>query len=197
VIKQSFYRIINRPKLVAVLIIAAALSFWILKLLNDEYKNDLMALAHFPDYYMHDFSTLTMDDFGKPRNLLEAEYMAHYPDDNTTELNLPKMKFFRVDESPIHVSADKGWVTSNNEVILLLGNVYLYQNNVQGNKALEVIADDARLLIEEDYAETDNAVTVIRGRTVINSIGMRAFIAEQRMEFLSNVKTKIEAKHEP
>ncbi len=92
---------------------------------------------------------------------------------------------------------DKGWVTSNNEVILLLGNVYLYQNNVQGNKALEVIADDARLLIEEDYAETDNAVTVIRGRTVINSIGMRAFIAEQRMEFLSNVKTKIEAKHEP
>jgi lipopolysaccharide export system protein LptC len=41
--------------------------------------------------------------------------------------------------------------------------------------------------VEEDYAETDNAATLIKNRTVINSIGMRAYMVEQRMEFLSNV----------
>ncbi|MEM7026792.1 MAG: LPS export ABC transporter periplasmic protein LptC [Pseudomonadota bacterium] len=189
--------LLNRRKLAVLLLIGVGISFWLLKLLTDEDKIDLMEFAHFPDYYMHDFSTLTMTEEGKPKNLLEAEYMAHYPDDNTTELTQPRMKFFRLDEPPMHVRADKGWVTSDNEVILLTGNVYLYQNDAQGNRDFELIADDARVLVDEDYAETDNAATVIKNRTVINAIGMRAYMAEQRMEFLSNVQTTIEPKREP
>jgi lipopolysaccharide export system protein LptC len=189
--------IISRRKLAALLVITAGASYWILQLVTDEQETILRELAHYPDYYMHNFTTLNMSVDGKPKNHLVATYMAHYPDDDTTELVQPAMTFFQTDKPPINVSSDKGWVTSDNEVILLSGNVYLYQKDDIGNKALEVIAEDARVLVEKDYAETDNAATVVRGRTVINSVGMRAYMDEQRMEFLSDVHTIIEPKNEP
>lgn len=176
------------------LVFGAIGSYWLLQSLTEEEQISLRELAHYPDYYLENFSTVAMETDGSPKNYLTASYMAHYPDDDTTELHQPEMKFFQKTKPPINVRSDKGWVTSNNEVILLSGNVYLHQNDEAGNKAVEVIADDARVLVEEDYAETDNAATVIRGRTVINSIGMRAYLREQRMEFLSNVHTTIEPK---
>ncbi len=55
-----------------------------------------------------------------------------------------------------------------------------------------MIAEDARVLVDQKYAETDKAATLITKRSVTNSIGMRAYLQEQRMEFLSNVQTTIE-----
>ena len=177
------------------LVVTAGISYWVLQQLTEDEETILRELAHFPDFYMENFSTLTMNPDGLPKNRLNAAYMAHYPDDATTELDNPELEIFQQEKPSINVRSDKGWVTSNNEVILLSGNVYLYQNDESGSKQLEVIADDARVLVDEDYAETDKPATLIRNRTVINSVGMRAYMREQRMEFLSNVQTTIEPKN--
>ena len=123
--------------------------------------------------------------------------MTHYPDDNTTELHDPELEIFRQDKPPIIVKSDKGWVTSNNDVILLSGNVYLHQDDEFGERRLEVISKDVRVLVDQKYAETDKAATLITKRQITNSVGMRAYLQEQRMEFLNNVQTKIEPKHAP
>jgi len=182
----------DRWKLAFVLIIIAGFSYWTLKKLTEDSSSSLNKLAHYPDYYMENFTTLTMNQDGTPKNRLNAVYMAHYPDDNTSELHQPEYEIFRLNRPPVIVTADKGWVTSNNDVILLSGNVYLHQNDEFGNLKTELIAEDARVLVDQKYAETDNAATLISGRTVTNSIGMRAYLQEQRMEFLSNVQTTIE-----
>ncbi len=187
----------GRWKIALLLLLIAAFSYWALRQLTDDQTINLNKLAHFPDFTMENFTTLTMNAQGLPKNRLVADYMAHYPDDDTTELLNPELEIFREQEQPIIVRSDKGWITSNNEVILLSGNVYLHQNNERGEKQLEVIADDAKVLVDQEYAETDKAATVIRGRTVINSIGMRAYMKEQRMEFLNNVQTTIEPKQTP
>lgn len=188
---------VNRRRLAVILAIAAGVSYWVLRSITEEEEVALRDLAQYPDYYMENFTTLTMNLDGLPKNRITAEYMAHYPDDDTTELHQPRMEIFQETKPPINVRSDKGWVTSNNEVILLSGNVYLYQNDDVGNKIVEVIAEDARVLVNEDYAETDNAATVIRRHTVTNSTGMRAYMREQRMEFLNNVHTTIEARQTP
>jgi len=54
------------------------------------------------------------------------------------------------------------------------------------------MAKDARILIDEKYAETDKAATLISENSVTNSRGMRIHLQEQRMEFLNNVQTTIE-----
>ena len=101
----------GRWKLALVLIIIVGLSYWALQKLSGEKVSKLSKLAHYPDYYMENFTTLTMNQEGKPKNRLNALYMAHYPDDNTTELHKPELEIFQQDKPPIIVKADKGWVT--------------------------------------------------------------------------------------
>lgn len=109
--------------------------------------------------------------------------MAHYPDDNTSELHQPKLEIFSENKQPINVRSDLGWVTSNNEVILLKGNVYLYQNDDYGKLKTELLAEDAKVLVAEKYAETDNPTTLINGKSTTTAVGMRAYLQEQRLEF--------------
>ncbi len=183
----------GRWKLTIILAIIAGFSYWTLDKLTDDDVTKLSKLAHYPDYYMENFTTLTMNQDGTPKNRLNAEYMAHYPDDNTSELHEPELEIYRQDKQPIYVESDMGWVTSNNDVILLSGNVYLHQNDNNGELKLELITEDARVLVDQKYAETDKAATLISKKSTTTSIGMRAYLQEQRMEFLNNVHTTIES----
>jgi len=183
----------GRWQLALILVIIAAFSYWILDKLSEDDVTKLSKLAHYPDYYMENFTTLTMNQDGTPKNRLNAVYMAHYPDDNTSELHEPELVIFRKEKPPINVKSDTGWVTSNNDVILLNGNVYLHQNDDDGNLKLELITEDARVLVDQKYAETDKAATLISKKSTTTSIGMRAYLQEQRMEFLNNVQTTIES----
>ena len=187
----------GRRKLALILVIVAAISYWALDKLTEDDLTKLSKLAHYPDYYMENFTTLTMNQDGKPKNRLYADYMAHYPDDNTSELHQPKMEIFRENKQPINVRSDRGWVTSGNDVILLKGNVYLHQNDDDGKLKMELLAEDAKVLVDEKYAETDKPTTLITRKSTTTSIGMRAYLQEQRMEFLSNVRTTIESSAAP
>ena len=184
----------ERWKLISILLVIAGFSYWTLDTLTEGDATKLNELAHYPDYYLENFTTLTMNEDGTPKNRLRAVYMSHYQDDNTSELHKPELEIFRVDRPSIMITADNGWVTSNNDVILLSGNVYLHQDDELGNLKVELIAEDARVLVDKKYAETDKAATFITKRTVTNSIGMRIYFQEQRMEFLSNVQTTVEPK---
>ena len=184
----------ERWKLISILLVIAGFSYWALDMLTEGDAIKLNELAHYPDYYLENFTTLTMNEDGTPKNRLRAVYMSHYQDDNTSELHKPELEIFRVDRPSIMITADNGWVTSNNDVILLSGNVYLHQNDELGNLKVELIAEDARVLVDQKYAETDKAATFITKRSVTDSIGMRIYFQEQRMEFLSNVQTTITPK---
>ena len=187
----------DRWKLALILVVIAGITYWALDKLTEDDLTKLSKLAHYPDYYMENFTTLTMNQDGKPKNRLYADYMAHYPDDNTSELHQPKMEIFRENKQPINVRSDRGWVTSNNDVILLSGNVYLHQNDDDGKLKLELLAEDAKVLVDEKYAETDKPTTLISRKSTTTSVGMRAYLQEQRLEFLSNVRTTIESSTPP
>ena len=183
----------GRWKLALILVVIAGISYWVLDKLTEDELTKLSKLAHYPDYYMENFTTITMNQDGTPKNRLYADYMAHYPDDNTSELHQPELEIFRENKQPINVRSDRGWVTSNNDVILLKGNVYLYQNDENGKLKTELLAEDAKVLVGEKYAETDNPTTLINGKSTTTAVGMRAYLQEQRLEFLSNVRTTIES----
>jgi lipopolysaccharide export system protein LptC len=184
----------GRWKIALLLIPLAIISTWLLIRLSGDEHRQPVSLVHDPDYYMEDFSTLTLNQDGTPKNKLFAGYMAHYQDDDTTELLEPKLEIYRKNKPPILVTADKGWVTSDNEVILLSGNVYLRQDDITGTLELEIITSDARILLQQEYAETNKPVTINGKRTTVNAVGMRAYLKEERIELINNVRGKIEPK---
>ena len=173
------------------LICIAGLSAWYLNRISNDESNRQELLAVSPDYYLENFTTTSMNEDGSPRNKVHAIYMAHYPDDDSSELLSPTMEFFRQDRAPLNVKSEKGWLTSDNEVILLKGEVELYELDKLGDRRLQVDTSDARVLPNRNYAETDAYATIVSGRLTIRGDGMRAHFEDSRLEVLSNVQTTI------
>jgi lipopolysaccharide export system protein LptC len=180
-----------RWKIAIILSLLAIGSTWLLNRLTENGSTEVSVLRHDPDNYMHDLTTLTMNQDGSPKNKLYADYMAHYPDDNTTELINPKLEIFRKEKQPTTITAEKGWVTEDNEVILLSGETRLIRLNAKGIRELEIITSDVRVLMEQEYAETDKPAIIYGKKTTIKSTGMNAYLGENRLELLNNVYTKI------
>lgn len=185
---------LERWKIVIILLLLAAGSAWLLHKISAGKGRVTRESLHQPDYYMENFRTFNMEQDGTLKNRLQAEYMAHYPDDDTIELVRPVLEIPRADSQSINIIADKGWVTSDNEVILLAGNVHLWQNDATGNKRLEIITSDVRILIEQEYAETDQPTTIIGTDTTVKATGVKAYLKESRLKLLHNVHATISSK---
>lgn len=184
-----------RRLIVLALLAAAALgSAWLMQRVGRQEAGGEATATREPDYYMEDFSTLTMRDDGTPKHRLQASYMAHYPDNDTTELLQPRLEIFRRNQTPLYITAEKGSVISDNKVILLKGKVMLWQNNVAGERTLEVRTSNVRVLRDEKYAETDEYATITSGRATITGTGMQAWLDEDRLKVIHHEKTIIEPK---
>ena len=181
-----------RIRFTIILLVLAVVSTVVVNWLADDNNLYTHATAHHPDFYMENFSTLTMKPNGSPKNRLYADYMAHYDDDDTTELTRPRLEIFKPEKPPLTLTADKGWVTSDNKVILLGGRVDLWQDDHEGVRELEVNTSEVRVLLDQDYAETDQHATIKRTNTIVDADGVRAYFRKNRIELLDNVRGKIE-----
>lgn len=172
------------------LCVAAVATTWLLRMLGEE-EPAAGETYHDPDYYMEDFTTLTMEDDGSPKSRLHAVYMAHYPTDDTTELLKPTMEIYRMERPPLNVTADKGWLTSGNDVILLRGGVRMWEIDATGEHTLQVNTSEARILMNDEYAETDRPATIVSRRSTVTGTGMRAYFKDSRLVVLNHERTTI------
>lgn len=181
-----------RWRLILILLLLTAVSFWILYQLEEDDTGQSRAPETIPDYTMSNLNSLNMNAAGEPKTRLRADFMAHFESKDETELTNPMLEVFRPDKEPLYVRADQGWVTSGNEVILLQGNVRFWEKDSNGQLVLEVTTSEARVYPERDYAETDKPATLSTTKTRTDSIGMKAYMNEERIEMLNQVHTTIE-----
>jgi lipopolysaccharide export system protein LptC len=175
------------------LFLAAGLTTWLLRYLGSAGEAPETGAYHDPDYYMEDFSTLSMEEDGRPKSRLRAVYMAHYPDNDTTELLQPSMEVYRVGRLPLYISAERGWVTNDNNVVVLRGAVRMWEDDATGKRTLQVDTSAARVLLDSEYAETDQPAVIVSKQSTISGTGMRAYFKESRLEVLKHERTIIEA----
>lgn len=78
---------------------------------------------HDPDYYIENFTATGLDKNGQRRFVIEAERMAHFPDDDTALFDKPHVVEYEEGQAPRHSYSDSGWMSSSGDEILLTGNV--------------------------------------------------------------------------
>lgn len=170
----------------------AIVSAWTLKQLSDEQEETERKERHVPDFYLENFSAVSMDENGDRHRQLMAEFKGHYPDTDTYELEKPYMILYHPSRPAWHVRSERGWVSSNEEVLLLLGEVHIWREDGAGGRALDIVTRDLRVLPESDYGETDKPVVLRTPTTESRGIGMRAYLDQRRVELLSRVRTVYE-----
>jgi lipopolysaccharide export system protein LptC len=173
-------------------LLLGVLSFWLLQQLEVEDVSRRAPTRHEPDYYIDAMVRTTTGVAGELKNILRAERVEHFPDDDSTELASPHLEIYNGHPDPWHVVAERGWVSAGNDVVLLHGEVEIWRQNAAGERVYQVLTSELRVLPREQYAESDNPTTIIGPSTVTHAIGMRANFAHDRLELLQRVRSRHE-----
>ena len=184
----------RRWAVAAVLLAAAGASGWVLHILDsDDPAAASWRVPGEPDAYMERFVTVEMDDAGKPKRRLEADHMAFHPDE-TTELSNPYYVLYLAEGEPWHVRSERGRVSADGDVVLLLGRVDIWRNDGSGARDLDVRTEDLKVLPESGYGETGKPATIRTPTSTSKGVGMRAWLDERRIELLSEVRTHVDGR---
>ncbi|MCK5639157.1 MAG: LPS export ABC transporter periplasmic protein LptC [Gammaproteobacteria bacterium] len=138
-----------------------------------------------PDYFMDNFSAVTMNENGITQHRLEAVRLEHYAQDDTTELNQPHLVFYDNSTPLWHITAARGNIKNDTQTIYLEGKVHLQR---EGDAPQELRTENIQIHPKTQYAETDAAVTLTSPQVQLQGVGMRVYLNDERLQLLSHVR---------
>ena len=173
----------------ALLLLVAAATSIIVRQLEESDPQTVTARTDAPDFFMENFVTTFMGPDGLPDRTLTARELVHFPSTNTKELEAPYLVMFQAGAPAWHVRSERGWISATGDVVILLGAVHAWRISETGERIIDIHTRDLRILPDIDYGETDKPVTIatVDQRTV--AMGMRAYLGEDRLELMAQVKT--------
>lgn len=139
-----------------------------------------------PDYFMEDFSLVTLDGDGRARYTLEASRMDHFDVGDILDFKKPRLTVTQGVQGQWRVAADAGEITQSQQ-LYLKGNVNIVQS-VSPDQTLKIETSYLEYELNDNTAETTKPVTIAQGDNRVYATGMRVNVNEQKVELLSNVK---------
>ncbi len=144
-----------------------------------------------PDFYLSNTSSVEFDKSGKLRYRFNAKLLEHFPIGDYTLVESPDVTLFHDDGTPWYISANQGRAASGNENIKLWDNVVILRDTPKD--PLQMNTRTLTIVPKQDLAETAQDVVIKGQNGNVEATGMKAYINENRMELLSNVRVR----HEP
>jgi lipopolysaccharide export system protein LptC len=184
-------RLRNWLPLLPLLLLLAA-TYWLNLQVQAPTSGDNQNLRHDPDYIIDNFTATTLDEQGKIRFVMSAKKMWHYPDDDTTHLEAPRLESMTAEHPPMHLTALNGELSSKGDEVFLRNDVVIVRPAYANQSELTVTTNYLRVLPNKDIVNTDQPVTMIDARTTLNAVGMELDNKAHTITFLSQVKTVYE-----
>ena len=127
------HRYLERMVLLGVLGTMAALGIWLqVSLLEPPVVKPALSSTHEPDYIIQSFTATGRDEAGVIY-VLKAQRLVHFPDDNTSLLDAPRLVQYQDDQPLRHTTSESGWLSGDGKDVLLTGNVKVTQNPSEGD----------------------------------------------------------------
>ena len=106
-----------------------ALTYW----LNQQVRPDSIKLdntsRHQPDAIVENFSAIKLGVQGTPSLIIAAQKMLHFPDGDSTTLEMPHITSLSAERPTIHISAKRGILSSKGDEIFLHDNVEILRED--------------------------------------------------------------------
>ncbi len=141
-----------------------------------------------PDYYLEGFTVTTMDEAGRPAHRLSGRSLRHYDDDDSAELEAPRLVVLDAGTPEWRLEAPRARLLEGGERLLLEGEVVLTRRAPPGGEALHLTTRDLWFFPHRDLAESDAEVVIRRGASTLSGQGLRLDLAAGRMTLLSQVR---------
>lgn len=150
-------------------------------------------LRHDVDYVVDNFSATTLNLEGKPRFTLTADRLWHYPDDDTTHLQMPRITSLYPDRPPTLTSAQTGKISSKGDDVFLYDEVRVLRPAIEDKGEQRFATDYLHVVPDRDWAETDQSVIMTNPNNTLRAVGMELDNKARTVKLLSRVR----ATHDP
>ncbi len=148
---------------------------------------------HDVDYVIDKLTTTTLNELGQPRVTLAAEKMWHYPDDDTTHLQLPHLTSFFADRPPSFIKAQTGKLSNKSDDVYLYDDVQVVRPASGTLSEQQFHTNYLHVAPDRDWADTDHPVVMYGRNSMISAVGMELDNRARTVKLLSQVS----ANHEP
>jgi lipopolysaccharide export system protein LptC len=150
-------------------------------------------LRHDVDYVVDNFSATTLNVQGQPRFTLAAEKLWHYPDDDTTHLQMPRLTSLYADRPPTLTTSQTGKISSKGDDVFLYDEVRVLRPALDGIGEQRFATDYLHVIPDRDWAETNLPVVMTNPNNTLRAVGMELDNKARTVKLLSRVR----ATHEP
>lgn len=181
----------NLPTSAKLGIVAIALfSIWLL-LADDKVQSQIQnQTSRTSDYAMTDFTMTVMDINGSPARVINGDEMAHYPDDESTEIINPVTEFIEPGQDTWIIESKHGHTQDESDTILLTGNVIITNKD---NPSFQMLTEKLTLDTTLNTAYTDQHVTILSPQGDTESVGLHAGLSDETINLHSRVKGQYDA----
>lgn len=188
----------HRPMLAVVLAVLGVATWWLAQWSELHEAESGAAPGHVPDYYVSDLRGRTMDEAGRLSRSLRADRLTHFMDDQSTEVESPRLTLYREGESPWQIESERGWISPDGTVVLLKGATRISREGSPGVRPVEVETSNLMVRPKDEYAETSEAVRITSLASRAQSLGMQAWLGKpSRIKLLSQARGHYEIEKLP
>jgi lipopolysaccharide export system protein LptC len=173
---------------VLLLAAVAAVTVWLDRQVQPPEPAGNSKARHDPDYIVDNFTVTRIGPDGVVGYRLNARRMLHYPDDDTTFLDAPKLVNFRDSNVTVTATSKTATLSSNGEDAYLNEDVRLVRSAYGTHSALTVQTTWLHVIPDSGIAKTDKPVRIQDATTLITSNGLEFNNDTHIMKFLSNVR---------
>lgn len=154
------------------MLLLAGLTYWLDLTVNEFGTTHERASGGDPDFIIDNFRITKMNATGRTDYVLTAKRMEHVRDDDITRVTLPSLIHYAPDQPPVQLDALRGVVTGNGNVTEFFDNVVVTRAAFKDAPALVMKTEYLKALPDHALANTDRAVEITQGESVLTGIGL-------------------------
>lgn len=176
-----------RITLTVLLLVAALLSGWSVWRHRTQVPVDRGA-GDRPDYVLHDFELVALDNRGQESFTLRAPTMLRTPGQRSMEMQTPVFLLPDSDQHYWRVSANTGWVAPGGDELRLRGDVRVTSPPEQ--RKVSMATEGMDIYPDRKLATSDGVVTITQPGSILSGRGLETNLATRHYQLKSQVHTR-------
>jgi lipopolysaccharide export system protein LptC len=148
---------------------------------------------HEADYFLRNFSVKSFDADGRLQTEMQGVEARHYPDTDTTEIDLPRIRSYNAQGTLIVATAKKAISNADASQVQLIGDAVVRRTPRPAPGAspappLEIRGEFLHAYLDAERVESDKPVTLARGGNVFHGDSMEFDNLERTLELRGRVR---------
>ncbi len=135
------------------------------------------------------------DDMGRLISHLQSPEVQHIPASDTHFFTSPHLTLTQTDQPAWEINAKHGQVIKNGEQIIFTHEVIIHQNKSEHNQESTLRSEEITYFPKEKLATSQSAVSFEQPGRTVRSAGMKAYLADKRVQLLSQAHATFEPNH--